>query len=135
MQQAALLDGLGFYLLSPIQNCFCPAEIDIGGGEVTQALVVAVMILGVDEGRDRFFESPGQVVVLKKNSVLQGLMPALVLVLVLWVPVRAADVIHALVCEPVGQFVEDVAAAIIAEQPGPVDDGGSVAARGDQGIC
>jgi len=80
--------------------------------------VVAVMIVVVDEGRDRLFESPGQVVVLKENSVLQGLMPALDLALGLWVPGRATDVIHALVGKPVGQFAGDVAAAIVAEQPG-----------------
>ena len=37
MQQAALLDGPGFDLLSSFEDGFGPSEVDIGGGEVAHA--------------------------------------------------------------------------------------------------
>ena len=45
MQQAALLNGLGFDLLSSFEDGFSLAEVDIGGGEIAQALVIAVVDL------------------------------------------------------------------------------------------
>ena len=80
------------------------------------------------------FQSAGQVVVLKQDAVLQGLMPALDLALGLRVAGSAPDVIHVLVSKPVGQFLGDVTAAIVAEQPGPVGNRGLIAAGGDQSI-
>lgn len=62
MQQAALLDGIGFDLLSVFEDGFGPAEIDVGRCEVAQALVVAVMVVVVDEAADRRLQSAGQVV-------------------------------------------------------------------------
>ena len=131
MQPAALLDGFGFDLLSCFQDGFGPAEIDVGGRQVAQALVVAVMVVVVDEVADRLFQSAGQVVVLKQDAVLQGLMPALDLALGLRVAGSAPDVIHVLVSKPVGQFLGDVTAAIVAEQPGPVGNRGLISAGGD----
>src|SRR5690606_17271860 len=134
--QAAFRDGLGFDLLSSFENGFGLAEVDVRGGEVSQALVVAVVVVVLDEGRHGFLERSGQVVVLQEDAVLQGLVPAFDLALGLRMPGSATDVIHAPAGKPVGQLPGDVAAAIIAEQPGPADDRGSVAvaARGDQGI-
>ena len=60
MQQAALLDGFGFDLLSCFQDGLAPAEIDVGVRQFAQALVVAVMVVVVDEVADRLFQSPGR---------------------------------------------------------------------------
>jgi len=60
----------------------CPAaEVDVGRGQIAQALVVAGVIVVLDEAVDGAFESAGQVIVLKQDAVLQGLMPALDLAL------------------------------------------------------
>ncbi len=50
-------------------------EVDIGRGEVAQALVVAVVIVVRDEGLDPGLEFAGQIVVLQQDAVLQRLMP------------------------------------------------------------
>jgi len=77
MQQAAVLDGLSFDLLSSSQDGLGPAEVDVGWGQVAEALVVAVVVVVVDEAADRLLKCPGQVVVLEKDTGLEGLMPAL----------------------------------------------------------
>ena len=117
MQQAALLDGFGFDLLSRFQDGFGPAEIDVGGREVAQALVVAVMVVVVDEVADRLFQSAGQVIVLEQDAVLEGLVPAFDLALCLRVPRSTADVIHAFVSKPV---CDDVNARV--EEKGGLGD-------------
>lgn len=53
---AALLDGLGLNFLSSFEDGFGPAEIDVGGCEVAEAFVVAVVIVVVDEGRHGVFD-------------------------------------------------------------------------------
>jgi hypothetical protein len=52
-----------------------PAEVDVGGCEVAEALVVAVVVVVLDEGGDRLLERPGQVVVLEQDPVLERLVP------------------------------------------------------------
>ena len=128
MQQAAFLNGLGFDLLSSFSDSVRSPQVDVSGGEVAEALMVAVMVVVIDEVPDGCFQGSRQVVVLEQDTVLEGLVPALDLALSLWVSRSAADVVHALACEPVGQLPRDVAAAIIAEQSGPVGDRGSVTA-------
>jgi len=56
-------------------------ELDVGGGEIAEALVIAPMIVVGDEGIDLGLEVAGQVVVLEQNAVLQRLVPALDLTL------------------------------------------------------
>ena len=65
--------------------------------------------------------SPG-IVVFEQDAVLQGLMPALDLALGLGVIGGAADVIHALLLEPIGESAGDIGRAVITEQPWLVDD-------------
>lgn len=124
MQQAARLDCPGFDFLSWFENVFSPAGINIGWGEIAQALVVAVVVVVVDEGGHGFLERPGQVVILEQDAVFQGLLPALDLALCLRMPGSTADMVHALVGGPIGQLAGDAAAAIVAEQPGPAGDRG-----------
>ena len=79
MQQAALLDGAGFDFLSSFEDDFGSAELDLGEGEVSEALVVALVVVVLDEAGDGLLQRAGQVVVLKQNPVLQRLVPAFVL--------------------------------------------------------
>ncbi len=50
MLQAPMLDGLAFDLLPFDQDGLAAPEVDVGGGEVAEALVVAPMIVVGDEG-------------------------------------------------------------------------------------
>jgi hypothetical protein len=52
-------------------------EVDVGGREIAQALVIAGMVVMSHEGRDPTFEIAGQVIVLEQDAVLVRLVPAL----------------------------------------------------------
>jgi hypothetical protein len=104
MQRAALLDGPCFDLLSLSEDSLGPAEVDVSRCEVSEALVVALMILVLDEAGDGLLQRTVQVVVLEKNAVLQSLVPAFDLALG-WGMVRGAtDMVHALLSEPTGDM-------------------------------
>ena len=60
MQQAALLDGLAFDPFAFGEDGLTPAEVDVGRGEVIDALVIAAVIVVLDEGRHLPFEIAGQ---------------------------------------------------------------------------
>jgi hypothetical protein len=54
-----------------------PSEVDVSRSEIVEALVIASMVVVLDEGRDLTFEIAGQVAILKQDAVLERLMPAL----------------------------------------------------------
>src|SRR6266508_4588915 len=96
MVQASDLDCLSFDPFSFKQDGLTASEVDVGRGEVGDALVVSQVIVVGDEVADLGFEIAGQVVVLKQNAVLQRLMPSLDLALCLGMQRCATDMIHAL---------------------------------------
>jgi hypothetical protein len=51
------------------------SEGDVGRGEIVQALVIAPLIIMLDEASDVSFEIGGQAVVFEQNAVLERLMP------------------------------------------------------------
>ena len=61
-----------------------PAEVGVGGRHVVQALVVALVVIMLDERFDPALEVTGQEVVFLSDAVLQGLVPAFDLALSLW---------------------------------------------------
>jgi len=64
-------------------------EVDVCGGEVVDAFVVALMIVVIDERLDLRLQICWKEVVLQQNAVLQGLVPSLYLALclrVIWPP-------------------------------------------------
>src|SRR6516162_11122937 len=73
-----------------------PSEVDIGRCAIAQALVIAGMVVVVDEGGDLAFEIAGQVIVLEQDAVLERLMPALDFALGLRMVGRAADMLDVL---------------------------------------
>ena len=97
MKQASHFDGLSFDLFSLLQDGLAAPEVDIGRGEVLQALVISLMIVVVDKGIGLFPEITGQIVVFQQDAVLQGLMPALNLSLGLWVIRGTANMVHLLI--------------------------------------
>ena len=70
------------------------ACVNIGGCDVVQALVVTLVVIMSDEGRDVRFEITWQEVVFQQNAVLQCLVPSLNLALCLRMIRRAASVRH-----------------------------------------
>ena len=96
MAQAPLEHGFSFDLLSLFQDLLIAPEVDIGGRQVSEALVVALVVVMVDEGGDLPFQVARQEVMFEQDAVLHGLVPALDLALGLGMIGRAADMLHAL---------------------------------------
>ncbi len=81
MKQAPLVDGVSLDALSFCEDGLASAEVDIGRGQVIDALVIALGVVVVDEVVDLGLQGARQVLVLQQDAVLQGLMPALDLTL------------------------------------------------------
>ena len=122
-----MFDGLAFDAFPFGQDLCGPTVIGIRRVHVAQALMVALMIIVLDEGADPGLEVAGQEVVLQQDPVLQGLVLALDLALGLGVVGRAADVFHVLISQPFRQVGADVARAIVRQQARLVPDLGLVA--------
>ena len=60
-----MCDGLLFDLTSHVEDALATSEVDIGRRQIVQALVIAAVIVVLDEGRDSAFEIAGQIVVLE----------------------------------------------------------------------
>ena len=108
MKQAPGFDGRSFDPFSLFQNGFTAPEVDIGWGEVLQALVIASLVVVLNERVDLLAEITGQVVVFQQDAVLQGLVPSLDLTLSLRVIWSAAHMVHLLIFQPLSQFTGDV---------------------------
>ena len=128
MVQSSVLDGLLFDAPPFGQDGFAAPEVDVSRGQVADALVVAVVVVVVDEGGDGGFQGTFEEVVFQQNAVLEGLVPALNLALGLRMHRRAANVFHALVLKILGQIRSDIGRAIVTEQARLVQNLGAVAA-------
>ena len=103
MVQAAVLDGLVFDAPPFGKDGFAATKVDVGRCQIADALVVATMVVVIDEGGDGSLEFPFEEVVFQQDAVFQGLVPALDLALGLRMIGRAAFVLHALAVEPGGE--------------------------------
>lgn len=126
MLQASVFERFALDALALGEDHLGPPDVDIGRGEIVEALLVAGMIAMLDEGTDLPFEIAGQIVVVEQDAVLQGLVSALDLALRQRVIRRTAHMLHALVVEPLGQIAGDVGRAMVAEQPWPVQEGDAI---------
>ena len=81
MKQASVLDGLSFDPFSFKQDGLASAEVDIGRGEIGDALMVSQVIVVSDEVADFGFKVTGEIIFLKQDAILQRLVPALDLAL------------------------------------------------------
>ena len=116
MSQASVLDGLSFDPFPFQQDGLAAPEVDIGGREVIQTLVVAPVVVVLDEGAELGLESTGQILVLQPRPVLEGLVPALDLALGVGRVRCATDRLHALIIEPFGQVAGDRAGSVVGQQ-------------------
>ena len=99
---------MSFGALAFGQDCLGPAEVDVGGREVIDALVIADVVVVLDEGADLPFEVARQIIVVEQDAVLQRLVPALDLPLGLGMIRSPSDMLHVFALEPRGQIVRDV---------------------------
>ena len=118
MLQAAVLDRVSFDPFSFQQDGLSPPEVDVGGREVFQALVIALVIVVFDEPADASFKIARQVIVFQQDAVLQRLMPALDLPLRLRMIGRTTNMRHALLVEPFREFAGDVAGPVSLSRRG-----------------
>ena len=58
--QSTFRDGLSFDPVSLCQNRLPAPEVNVGWGQVFQALMVSLMIVVIDEGADLLFQIAGQ---------------------------------------------------------------------------
>ena len=92
------------------------SEVDVRRRDVVQNLVVALVVVVIDEGLNLSFEVARQEVMFEQNTVLQGLMPTFNLALGLGMIRCTERVLHALFLHPFGKFARDVAGSVVAEQ-------------------
>ncbi len=95
MHQAAVLDGFALDALTLQQDGLPPAEIDISRGQIVQALMIAPVVILLDECLNIGFKRAWQIVILQQDAVLHGLVPALDFALCLGMGGRAADMLDA----------------------------------------
>jgi len=126
--QAPLLNGLPFDPFSFHQDGLAAPVIDIGGREIAQALVIALLVVVLDEGLDLSLEVARQVIVLQQDPVLEGLVPSLDLALGLGVIRRPTDMLHISLVEPGGQLTGDIAQPVVGQEPRLVNDRSLIAA-------
>ena len=104
MLQAPLADCQCLDLRSLPQNCFVAAEVNVGGYDIVQALVVALVVVILDEGPDLAFKVAGEVVIFQQHTVLHSLVPTLYLALGLRVEWRPANMRHFVAFQPLCQI-------------------------------
>ena len=81
MLRAAIGNCLAFDPFALEEDALGPPKIDVSRREIVQALVIADMVVVLDEVRDLAFESARQVVMFEQDAVLERPVPALDLAL------------------------------------------------------
>ena len=97
MVQAAVLDGLLFDAPPLSEDFLTATKVDVRRGEVADALVVAVVVVVVDQDIDCRFQFAVKEVVFQKDAALQDLVPAFDFALGLRMHGRTANVRHAFI--------------------------------------
>jgi hypothetical protein len=76
MLQATVCNGSKLDAFAFCEDRLRSAEVDVSRRDVVDALMIADVIVVLDEGGDLRFEIARQVIVLEQNAVLQSLVPA-----------------------------------------------------------
>ena len=108
MLQATVRDCLALDPFAFEEGGLSAPEVDVSRCVIVEAVVRAGMVVVRHEGGDLEFEIAGQVVVLEQDAVLERLMPALDLALGLPVIRGAANALHFLLVQPLGEISCDV---------------------------
>lgn len=99
-----------------------PSDVDVGRGEIADALMISAVVVMIDECGDLRF------VVLEQDAVLQCLVPAPDLALGLRVSGCTVNLFYRPLFQPFAQLARDVTRAIVGKQPWLVLDPHAVAA-------
>ena len=113
--QAPIFDGLSLDPFALFDDGWCPAEVGVCRRHVVQALVVAPVVVVLDEGFDLSLVVAGQEVVFQEDAVFQGLVPALDLALGVRVHRGTAHVAHLPGLDVFRQFPGDIAGTVPSE--------------------
>lgn len=70
MLQVPIFNGLSFDPFTLFEDGLSPAKVGISGRDVFQALVIALVVVVLDEGVDLGFKVTGQEVVFQQDGVL-----------------------------------------------------------------
>ena len=108
MLQATICDGLALDPFAFEEDGVGAPEVDVSRSEIVEALVIAVMVVVLDEGGDLAFEIAGQVVILEQDAVFERLVPALDLALGLRMIGRSTDMLDVLFVQPIGKIARDI---------------------------
>ena len=68
------MDGQFFDPFSPFDDGGVAAEVGIGGRDVAEALVVAVVVIVIEKSADLAFKVSGQKIIFQQDAVFQGLV-------------------------------------------------------------
>lgn len=112
MVQAALFDGVSFDPFAFDEDGLAACEVDVGWGEIVEALVVSAMVVVLDEGCDLGFQVLLEVVVFQEDAVLQRLMPTLDLALRLRMTGSAVNLIDLVCLQPFSEIGSDVTRSV-----------------------
>lgn len=94
MLQSALPGCVAFDPFSLQQDSMTAPEVDVGGCQISDAFMVSLVIVVLDEGGDLGFKVFGEEVVFEQDAVLQSLVPALDLALGLRMARRTVDLFY-----------------------------------------
>ena len=103
-------------------------EIDVSGCEVFKALMIAMVIVVLEEALDAGGKFTRQEVILLQDAVHQGLMPSLNLALGLRMAWCAKNMIHAFAVQPTGQLASDVVCTVVGQHAWFVADSNLITA-------
>ena len=116
MLQASILDCFAFGPFAAVEDGLSAPEVNIGGRQITQAFVVSMVVIVLDEAADVRFEIAGQVIVFEQDAVLQRLVPAFDLALRLRMVRRSPYMLHVGFFKPFRQIAGDITRSVVAEQ-------------------
>ena len=102
--QAALSNGVSFDPFAFEQDGLAASEVDIGGREIVEALVVSAMVVMLDECRNLSLEVLLEEVVFKEDAVLQRLVPAFNLALRLRMARSTVDLVDLVFLQPFAEI-------------------------------
>src|ERR1043165_9340119 len=131
--QAAVSNGLSLDPFSFGQDDWTASKVDVGRGEIVDALVVAAVVVVVNEGRDLGFEVAREEVVFQQDAVFEGLVPTLDLALGHWMIGRTAQMFDVASTEPPGEIARDITGPVVRQEPRPLRGLGLIQPRGLKG--
>ena len=104
-----MFDGLPLDSFALFEDDRSSAEVGVSGRQIVQTLVVAAVVVVLDEGLDLVLQVAGQEVVFQQDAVLHGLVPAFDLALGLGMGRGTAHMAHTLGFDVFGQLARDIA--------------------------